>query len=35
VSLEKDLINDRANDPSQIEKGLELKQKEYNTKNVG
>ncbi|KAF5432687.1 Endonuclease NucS, RecB family [Candidatus Methanophagaceae archaeon] len=35
VSLEKDLINYLASDPSQIEKGLELKEKEYDTKNVG
>jgi len=28
VSLEKDLINYLASDPSQIEKGLELKEKE-------
>ena len=35
VSLEKDLINCLASDPSQIEKGLELKEKEYDTRNVG
>jgi len=35
VSLEKDLINYLASDPSQIEKGLELKEKEYDTRNVG
>jgi RecB family endonuclease NucS len=35
VSLEKDLINYLASDPSQIEKGLELKEKEYDTKNAG
>jgi hypothetical protein len=35
VSLEKDLINYLASDPSQIEKGLELKGKEYDTKSVG
>jgi len=35
VSWEKDLINYLANDPSQIEKGLELKEKEYDTNNVG
>lgn len=35
VSLEKDLINYLARDPSQIEKGLELKEKEYDTRNVG
>ncbi|MFZ2070907.1 MAG: endonuclease NucS domain-containing protein [Halobacteriota archaeon] len=35
VSLEKDLINYLASDPSQIEKGLELKEKEYDTKTVG
>jgi len=35
VSLEKDLINYLASDPSQIEKGLELKEKEYDTKSAG
>jgi RecB family endonuclease NucS len=35
VSLEKDLINYLASDPSQIENGLELKEKEYDTKTVG
>jgi hypothetical protein len=35
VSLEKDLINYLASDPSQIEKGFELKEKEYDTKTVG
>ena len=35
VSLEKDLINCLASDPSQIEKGLEPKEKEYDTRNVG
>ncbi|MGB3458410.1 MAG: endonuclease NucS domain-containing protein [Halobacteriota archaeon] len=35
VSLEKDLINYLASDPSQIEKGLELKEKEYDTKTAG
>jgi hypothetical protein len=35
VSLEKDLINYLASDPSPIEKGLELKEKEYDTKTVG
>ena len=35
VSLEKDLINYLASDPSQIEKGLKLKEKEYDTKNAG
>ena len=35
VSLEKDLINYLASDPSQIQEGLELKEKEYDTRNVG
>jgi len=35
VSLEKDLINCLASDPSQIEEGLELKEKEYDTKSAG
>jgi hypothetical protein len=35
VSLEKDLINYLASDPSQIETGLELKEKEYDTRSVG
>ncbi|MGB7531612.1 MAG: endonuclease NucS domain-containing protein [Halobacteriota archaeon] len=35
VSLEKDLINYLASDPSQIEEGLELKEKEYDTKSAG
>ena len=35
VSLEKDLINYLASDPSQIEKGLKLKEKEYDTKSAG
>ena len=35
VSVEKDLINYLASDPSQIEAGLELKGKEYDTKSVG
>jgi RecB family endonuclease NucS len=35
VSLEKDLINYLASDPSLIEEGLELMEKEYDTKNVG
>ncbi|NQE44660.1 Endonuclease NucS [ANME-1 cluster archaeon GoMg2] len=35
VSLEKDLINYLASDPSQIEQGLELQEKEYDTKSAG
>ncbi len=35
MSLEKDLIDYLASDPSQIEKGLELKEKEYDTKSAG
>ncbi|MGB2842227.1 MAG: endonuclease NucS domain-containing protein [Halobacteriota archaeon] len=35
VSLEKDLINYLASDPSLIEEGLELKEKEYDTRDVG
>ncbi|KAF5416821.1 MAG: Endonuclease NucS [Candidatus Methanogaster sp.] len=35
VSLEKDLTNYLANDPSLIEEGLRLKGKEYDTRNVG
>lgn len=35
VSVEKDLINYLAGDSSQIEKGLELKEKEYDTRSVG
>jgi len=35
VSLEKDLANYLANDPSLIEEGLKLKGKEYDTRNVG
>ncbi len=35
MSLEKDLINYLASDPSQIEEGLELKEKEYDTKSAG
>ena len=35
MSLEKDRINYLASDPSQIEKGLELKEKEYDTKGAG
>ena len=35
MSFEKDLINYLASDPSQIEKGLELKEKEYDTKSAG
>ena len=35
VSLEKDLVNYLANDPSLIEEGLKLKGKEYDTRNVG
>nr|QNO49179.1 endonuclease NucS [Methanosarcinales archaeon ANME-2c ERB4] len=35
VSLEKDLANYLANNPSLIEDGLELKGKEYDTRNAG
>ncbi|MCK4296328.1 MAG: DUF1016 family protein, partial [Candidatus Marinimicrobia bacterium] len=35
MSLEKDLINYLASDSSQIEEGLELKEKEYDTKTAG
>ncbi len=35
VSLEKDLVNYLASAPSQIEEGLELKEKEYDTKSAG
>ncbi|KAF5412077.1 MAG: Endonuclease NucS [Candidatus Methanophagaceae archaeon] len=35
VSLGKDLINYPASDPSQIEQGLELQEKEYDTKSAG